>query len=275
MASSTSPAAPAKGMIQSPANPNLPGCRACRPGTPRSNTHDPYKPPANPHPSSCRERACPFRAAAPTTWNDVGRIRNTFANSPNVGVCRSVCRRKGSGCGFARRDPKTDVLLRGTPRTAFPTGGCHIIKKAPASPIPPAQGPRRRRKAQKTEKTLLHILENSGIIQKGSAISGRTWRVAARHAPVQSDRTTQHSRTKRLRRTLIIPARPPVCKRPVCFWRICLCVITLISGGVECFSQGTLDAAVCVSGQGPRAGGTPRPWAAGRRRDETRGRIQE
>ena len=115
MASSTSPAAPAKGMIQSPANPHL---------------------------SPCRERACPFRAAAPTTWNNVGRIRNTFANSPNVGVCRSVCRRKGSGCGFARRDPKTDVLLRGTPRTAFPTGGCHIIKKAPASPIPRARNPK-------------------------------------------------------------------------------------------------------------------------------------
>ena len=59
---------------------------------------------------------------------------------------------QGSGCGFARRDPKTDVLLRGTPRTAFPTGGCHIIKKSPRLPHSPrartpkeAQSPKNRK----------------------------------------------------------------------------------------------------------------------------------
>ena len=141
-------------------------------------------------------------------------------------------------------------------------------KKPPLSPFPQAfhaQRNRRRRKPQKNEKNLLHSLENSGIMFQGSAISGRTWRFAPRHAPVQSVHTTQHSRTKRLRRIPIIPAHLPFFKSCVCFWRICLCVITLISGGVECFLQGTLDAAACVSGQGPRAGDMLRPRAAGRK----------
>ena len=62
------------------------------------------------------------------------------------------------------------------------------------------------------EKCFLQISGASVIISIGSAISGRTWRVAAPHAPVKSVQTTQHSRTKRLRRDPIIPTSPRLCK---------------------------------------------------------------
>ena len=66
--------------------------------------------------SPCRERACPFRAAAATTWNDVGRIRNTLANSPDVfrkpGYCcaerrgRRSLQRGVCGCAGQKRRGK-------------------------------------------------------------------------------------------------------------------------------------------------------------------------
>ena len=98
----------------------------------------------------------------------------------------------------------------------------HIANSRLFSPRPPLRCPERRsgcvilrRFRQKTsapEKCLLHPSGASVIIGNGSAISGRTWQAATRHAPVISALTTQHSRTKRLRRSLIIPIPPPHCK---------------------------------------------------------------
>ena len=180
------------------------------------------------------------------------RIRTHPVGGGAPDIPRSTRPRQNPTPGESAPTPVGNAVP-GVPHTRVPNNQTTPASPGPSRAIHAPKVPKEA-EAQKNEKTLLHILVISGIMSQGSAISGRTWRAATRHAPVQSEPTTQHSRTKRLRRTPIIPACPPVFKRPVCFWRICLCVISLISGGVECFSQGTLDAAVCVSGQGPRAG---------------------
>ena len=57
------------------------------------------------------------------------------------------------------------------------------------------------------------------VFMHGSATSGRAWRTAIHHTPVISAITTQHSRTKRLRRSLIIPQAPSFLQGESKLWR--------------------------------------------------------
>ena len=111
------------------ANPQPPRCRARRPR--RAGQELPRFPQlrANSHSFPCREGACPFRQGMPRYMPTLGefasvqRIRPGF---PHVGPCAA---RKGQAISLQwrlrirRGIVENQVLLRGAPRSARPTGG--------------------------------------------------------------------------------------------------------------------------------------------------------